>query len=96
VAPFVLDLKAEPLRLPRYRVTNEFAQATQDDVDAAIAAVADADGGQTNRQRIREWSRPWLRAVRTKDTSAATLEARFRESAHAGRHRPDGGHHPRE
>jgi hypothetical protein len=90
---WVLDLTVDPPNLPRYRVTKEFQPARPADRDAAIAAIAEEAGGRTDRKTISAWGRVWLRKVKQRDATAASLIALFESEAHANRRRP--AHRPK-
>jgi hypothetical protein len=91
--PEFIDLRKEPPRLPRYRSKDRggpLRLATLEEMDDCIGNIAELDGGQTNRSKIRDWGRHWLRTFKSADTTQDVLVARFNDPEHDGRRRPGG------
>jgi hypothetical protein len=85
-----IDLRSEPPHLPRYFHSGPHRKATQDEIDECLNALARLDGGQTNRDVVRDWGRHWLRDHKQADITAAILVDRFNDPTHEAIRRPRG------
>lgn len=90
-----IDLNAKPPALKPFKVSSlakeGLHQANVAELDACLRTIAFLDGGRTNRQRIRDWGRPWLRARRKADVPKGSLIGLFYgDAAYEALRRPDG------
>jgi hypothetical protein len=86
----IIDIASEAPHLSRYSDGGPYRRATPDEIDECLAALAKLDGGQTNRNVIRDWGRHWLRNYKQADVTATILRERFNSPKHEGIRRPAG------
>jgi hypothetical protein len=94
--PPAFNMTGDPPRLPRYR-TKAFPPADATHRDACIKDIAKRAGRQIGREDLRDWGRPWLRAIQGRDCPTEAIVRQFEDDpAYADLRRPGGAPKTRE